>query len=56
MDYNPSFAGGHCINTGNDYNAWWATDLKNVYEVEKVVVANRDSSSKFLTNMTNRKS
>ena len=30
--------------TGNDYHPWWAVDLKSVYNVEKVVLANRDSS------------
>ena len=46
-NYNPSYNQNHCIHTGNDYNPWWGIDLEDVFEVDRVIVANRDSSSMY---------
>ena len=46
-NFNPSYNGASCMHTNSLEHAWWAVDLGESIQVEKVVLATRDTASKL---------
>ncbi|KAK2184440.1 hypothetical protein NP493_265g00022 [Ridgeia piscesae] len=49
-DTNPHMGAGHCAHPDTDWgkNAWWMVDLKDTYNISRVIIYNRDSQNKRL--------
>ena len=47
-NFDPVIGGASCIQTSSKYQAWWAVDLEDSYKIDRVVLATRDSGSKYI--------
>ncbi|KAK2184446.1 hypothetical protein NP493_265g00032 [Ridgeia piscesae] len=45
-DTNPHMGAGHCAHPDTDWgkNAWWMVDLKDTYNISRVIIYNKDSA------------